>query len=234
MGKCVAVTGGNRGIGLAIASLMQQQGDNVAVTYRSNSPPDGFYGVACDVRDRASLEAAFRKIENRNGPIEVLVANAGSINDSIAIGMSDDQFTDVLATNLTGAFRAAQLVASSMATARSGRIIFLSSTSGVTGAPGQVNYAASKSGLIGLTRSLAHELGPRGVTVNAVVPGLIETDMISGISDRRRKTLLNRTPLGRVGRPNEVASAVAFLASDEASYITGALLPVSGGLGMGF
>ncbi|GAA3505062.1 3-oxoacyl-[acyl-carrier-protein] reductase [Streptomyces prasinosporus] len=233
MSRTVLITGGNRGIGLAVARAFSADGDKVAVTHRTGEPPEGLFAVRCDVTDRDSAERAVSEVEAQYGPVEVLVANAGITRDGLAPAMRDDDFEDVLQTNLVGAFRMARLVARSMIGARRGRIVFMSSVMGFLGSPGQTNYAASKAGLLGLTRSLAWELGSRGITVNMVTPGLIETDMIRDVTDKRRDQLLGQTPLRRTGTPEEVAEVVRFLASDGASYVTGAAVPVGGGLAMG-
>lgn len=231
--RSVFVTGGNRGIGLAIARAFAKQGDRVAVGHRGEEPPEGLFGVRCDVTDPPSLDDAFSRIQSQHGPVEVLVANAGIMRDMLTLCMSDSDFTELLDTNLVGAFRAAQRAIPGMLEARWGRLIFISSFSGTMGSAGQVNYAASKTGLLGLARSLARELGTRGITSNIVAPGFIDTDMVSTVRPKRRKEFIGMTALGRSGRPDEVASAVRFVADDEASYITGAVIPVSGGLGMG-
>ncbi|MEV6809037.1 3-oxoacyl-ACP reductase FabG [Streptomyces sp. NPDC017248] len=233
MSRTVLVTGGNRGIGLEIARVLASSGDKVAVTYRSGEPPAEFFGVRCDVTDREDSERALAEVAQQFGPVEVLVANAGITKDALAPMMSDDDFRGVLETNLVGAFRCARLVAPDMIRSRWGRIVFMSSVMGFLGSPGQVNYASSKAGLLGLTRSLAWELGSRNITVNMVTPGLIDTDMIKGVKEKRRDGLLAQTALRRVGTPTEVAEVVRFLASDAASYVTGASIPVGGGLAMG-
>ncbi|MET9446541.1 3-oxoacyl-ACP reductase FabG [Streptomyces cinerochromogenes] len=233
MSRTVLVTGGNRGIGLEIARVMANSGDKVAVTYRNGEPPAEFFGVRCDVTDRDDTERALAEVAQQFGPVQVLVANAGITKDALAPLMSEDAFRDVVETNLVAAFRFARLVAPEMVRARWGRIVFMSSVMGFLGSPGQANYASSKAGLLGLTRSLAWELGSRNITVNMVTPGLIETDMIKGVKEKRREGLLAQTALRRTGTPTEVAEVVRFLASDAASYVTGASVPVGGGLAMG-
>jgi 3-oxoacyl-[acyl-carrier protein] reductase len=227
------VTGGNRGIGLVIARTFAAQGDRVAVTHRGSGPPDGLFGVQCDVADAAAVDAAFGEVEARQGPVEVLVSNAGVTDDALLLRMKEEQFTRVLDTNLTGAYRVARRAAGKMLRARGGRMIFVSSVVALTGSAGQVNYAASKAGLIGLARSLARELGSRGITANVVTPGFVETDMTAEMPQERRKEILDGMPLHRYGIPEEIAGTVAFLASDAGAYITGAVIPVDGGLGMG-
>ncbi|HEX6327198.1 MAG TPA: beta-ketoacyl-ACP reductase [Jiangellaceae bacterium] len=233
MSRSVLVTGGNRGIGLAIARSFAATGDAVTITYRSGEPPDGLSGVRCDVTDAASVDAAFAEVEQRQGPVEVLVANAGITKDTLVLRMSEDEFTSVLDTNLSGTFRVVKRAARGMLRARSGRVILIGSVVGLLGSPGQVNYAASKAGLIGMARSLARELGSRGITTNVVAPGFVESDMTAELSDDRRAEILSGIPLGRYARADEVAAAVRWLASDEAAYVTGAVIPVDGGLGMG-
>jgi 3-oxoacyl-[acyl-carrier protein] reductase len=227
------VTGGNRGIGLAIARAFADAGDNVAITYRSGEPPAGFLAVKCDVTDQASVDAAFEEIEAAQGPVEVLVANAGITKDTLVLRMSDDDWDAVLDTNLTGSFRVARRAAKGMLRLRRGRIVFISSVVGLLGSAGQVNYAASKSGLVGMARSLARELGSRSITANVVAPGFIETDMTDELTDELKAKYKEQIPLGRMATADEVASSVVFLASDGAAYITGAVIPVDGGLGMG-
>jgi NAD(P)-dependent dehydrogenase (short-subunit alcohol dehydrogenase family) len=229
----VLVTGGNRGIGLAIARAFADLGDKVAVTHRGSGAPDGLFGVRCDVTDAAAVDAAFAEIEAQHGPVQVLVSNAGITDDALLLRMSEEQFTRVLDANLTGAYRVVRRAAGKMLRARQGRVIFISSVVAVTGSAGQVNYAASKAGLIGFARSLAHELGSRGITANVITPGFVETDMTAAIPAERRAEVLAQLPLNRFGAPAEIAAAVTFLASDAAAYITGAVLPVDGGLGMG-
>jgi 3-oxoacyl-(acyl-carrier-protein) reductase len=233
MSRSVLVTGGNRGIGLAIARAFVEQGDKVAVTHRSGSAPDGLLGVRCDVTDADDVEAAFAAVERDHGPVEVLVANAGITRDTLLLRMSEDDWEDVIRTNLTGAYRVARHAARGMLRLRRGRMIFISSVVGLSGSAGQVNYAASKAGLIGLARSIARELGSRQITANVVAPGFVETDMTAALPDERRAELLGQIPLGRYAAADEVAAVVTWLAGDDASYITGAVIPVDGGLGMG-
>jgi len=233
MARSVLVTGGNRGIGLAIATLFRDNGDDVAITYRSGEPPAGFTAVRCDVTDMSSVEAAFTDVEAAQGPVEILVANAGITRDTLLLRMTEDDFAAVLDTNLTGAFRVAKRASKTMLRARRGRIIFISSVTGLLGSAGQVNYAASKSGLVGLARSLARELGSRSITTNVVAPGFVETDMTDVLTDEQKSAIKTQVPLGRYASTAEVASAVTWLASDGASYVTGAVIPVDGGLGMG-
>ena len=231
--RSVLVTGGNRGIGLAIARTFAAQGDKVAVTHRGSGAPDGLFGVHCDVTDTAAVDAAFAEVEAHHGPVEVLVSNAGVTDDALLLRMSEEQFTEVLDANLTGAYRVSRRAAAKMLRARYGRMIFVSSVVALTGSAGQANYAASKAGLIGLARSLARELGSRGITANVVIPGFIETDMTARLPQERREEILAGVPLGRYGTVEEVAGMVAFLAGDAGAYVTGAVLPVDGGLGMG-
>jgi 3-oxoacyl-[acyl-carrier protein] reductase len=233
VGRSVLVTGGNRGIGLAIARAFVEAGDAVAVTSRSGEAPEGLFAVACEVTDSASVDAAFTAVEERNGPVEVLVANAGITKDTLLLRMSEDDWSSVLDTNLTGAFRVAKRASRSMLRARRGRLIFVSSVVGLLGSAGQANYAASKAGLVGLARSLARELGSRSITANVVAPGFVDTDMTAALGDERRAEIVGQVPLGRYASTAEVAGVVRFLASDEAAYITGAVIPVDGGLGMG-
>jgi 3-oxoacyl-[acyl-carrier protein] reductase len=233
VGRSVLVTGGNRGIGLAIARAFAEAGDTVTITHRSGEPPDGLAGVRCDVTDMASVEAAFAEVAERQGPVEVLIANAGVTRDTLLLRMSDDDFNAVVDTNLVGAFRVVRQAARGMLRARRGRIVLIGSVVGMLGSPGQVNYAATKAGLVGMARSLARELGSRGITVNVVAPGFVESDMTAELSDERRAEILGGIPLGRYASADEVAKVVRWVASDEAGYITGAVIPVDGGLGMG-
>jgi len=231
--RSVLVTGGNRGIGRAIATALSERGDRVAVTYRSGEPPDGVLAVKCDVTDSEQVDAAFSEVEREHGPVEVLVANAGITSDTLLLRMGEDDWDAVLDTNLTGSFRLLKRAARGMMRARWGRVVLMSSVVGMLGSPGQANYAASKSGLVGLARSVARELGSRGVTVNVVAPGFVETDMTAVLPDATQEQYRSQIPLGRFASAEEVAAVVGFLTSDEAAYITGALVPVDGGLGMG-
>ena len=233
MPRSVLVTGGNRGIGLAVARAFQANGDAVAVTHRGGTAPDDLLGVRCDVTSAEDVESAFATAEREHGPVEVLVANAGITRDTLLLRMSEDDWQDVIRTNLTGAYRVARQAARGMLRLRRGRMIFISSVVGMSGSAGQVNYAASKAGLIGLARSIARELGSRQITANVVAPGFVETDMTAALPEERRSDLLGQIPLGRYADPVEVAAVVTWLAGDAASYITGAVIPVDGGLGMG-
>jgi 3-oxoacyl-[acyl-carrier protein] reductase len=233
VGRSVLVTGGNRGIGHAIAQAFKDAGDDVAVTYRSGEPPDGMLGVKCDVTDAEQVDAAFSTIEAEHGPVEILVANAGINRDTLVLRMSDDDWDSVIETNLTGSFRVAKRAAKGMLRLRRGRIVFISSVVGLLGSAGQVNYAASKSGLVGMARSLARELGSRAITANVVAPGFVETDMTAELPEEKRQEYLAAIPLQRYARPDEVAGTAVWLASDAAGYVTGAVIPVDGGLGMG-
>ncbi len=233
MSRSVLVTGGSRGIGLAVARAFADVGDKVAVTYRTGEPPAGLFGVRADVTDPAAVDAAFEKVEAEQGPVEVLVANAGVTRDTLLLRMSEDDFAEVIQTNLAGAFRVAKRASRGMLRARRGRLIFVSSVVGLSGAAGQANYAASKAGLVGFARSVARELGSRGVTANVVAPGYVETAMTAALPAERTAEIVGQVPLGRIARPEEIAGVVRFLASDEAAYITGAVIPVDGGLGMG-
>ena len=231
--RVVLVTGGSKGIGHGIAAQFAHAGHRVAATYRSGEVPQGVLAVQCDVTDPEEVEAAFAQVESALGNIEVLVANAGITRDTLLMRMSDEVWDQVIATNLTGAFRVARRAARPMIRARFGRIVFISSVVGQMGSAGQVNYAASKSGLVGMARSLARELGSRGVTANVVAPGFIETDMTAELGEDLVKKYGEQIPLGRLGSVADIAGTVEFLASDAASYITGAVIPVDGGLGMG-
>ncbi|MFH8344321.1 3-oxoacyl-ACP reductase FabG [Streptomyces sp. NPDC018045] len=233
MSRSVFITGGNRGIGRAIAEAMAADGDKVAVTYRTGEPPAGVLGVPCDITDPEQVEAAFRHIEEAHGPVEVLVANAGITRDALLMRMSEDDFEDVVATNLTAAYRLAKRATRGMLRARKGRMVFVGSAVGLRGEAGQANYAAAKAGLVGLARSLARELGSRGITANVVAPGLTRTDMAAALPQERLDAMVEQIPLGRTARPEDIAAAVRWLAGDEASYITGAVIPVDGGAGMG-
>jgi 3-oxoacyl-[acyl-carrier protein] reductase len=233
VGRSVLVTGGNRGIGLAIARAFAENGDMVTITYRGAEPPDDLIGVRCDVTDQVSVDAAFDRVEERSGPVEILVANAGVTRDTLLLRMSEDDFSHVVDTNLTGAFRVVRRAARGMLRARKGRIVLIGSVVGLLGSPGQANYAATKAGLIGMARSLARELGSRGITVNVVAPGFVESDMTAELTEQRRAEILAGIPLARYATADEVARVVRWVASDEAAYITGAVIPVDGGLGMG-
>jgi 3-oxoacyl-[acyl-carrier protein] reductase len=232
-GRSVLVTGGNRGIGRAIAEAFIAQGDRVAVTTRNGGGPSGALDVRCDVTDATSVDAAFAAVEAAHGPVEILVANAGITKDTLVLRMSEDDWSDVIDTNLTGAFRVAKRAAKGMLRLRRGRLIFISSVVGLLGSAGQVNYAASKAGLVGMSRSLARELGSRSITANVVAPGFVETDMTDALSDEQKSAIRDQVPLGRYAAPEEIAAAVTWLASDGAAYVTGAVIPVDGGLGMG-
>jgi 3-oxoacyl-[acyl-carrier protein] reductase len=227
------VTGGNRGIGLAIARRLADAGDQVTITSRSGQEIPGLTVAQCDVRDAAQVDGAFKVAEAEHGPVEVAVANAGINRDQLLALMSEEEFADVVDTNLAGAYRVARRAVRGMIRLRRGRIIFISSVVALLGSGGQANYAAAKAGLVGMARSLARELGSRGITVNVVAPGFVDTDMTAALPEDRKKAILGSVPLGRLGSAGEVAAAVAFLAGQDASYITGAVVPVDGGLGMG-
>jgi 3-oxoacyl-[acyl-carrier protein] reductase len=231
--RTVLVTGGNRGIGRAIAEEFIAQGHRVAVTARSGDGPTGSLTVRADVTDAAALDAAFSEVEAQLGPVEVVVANAGITRDTLLMRMSDEDFTEVIDTNLSGAFRVVKRASKGMMKARFGRIILVSSVVGLLGSAGQINYSASKSGLIGLARSVTRELGTRGITANVVAPGFIETDMTAELSEELQQSYIKSIPAGRFASPAEVAKVIVWLASDDAGYISGAVIPVDGGLGMG-
>ena len=233
MGRSVLVTGGNRGIGLAIAQRMASDGDDVTVTSRSGDPVEGLAVVRCDVQDPASVDAAFSQVEKEQGPVEVVVANAGITHDGLLALMSEDDFTSVLDTNLTGAYRVTKRAVRGMIRARRGRLIYISSVVGLLGSGGQANYAASKAGLVGFARSTARELASRNITANVIAPGFVESDMTDALPEDRKKAILGQIPLARYASADEVAGVVSFLAGDDAAYVTGAVIPVDGGLGMG-
>ncbi len=238
MSRSVLVTGGNRGIGLAIARAFATQGDKVAITYRSGEPPAalselGCLAVKCDITDPEQVERAFKEVEQEHGAVEVLIANAGITRDQLLLRMTEEDFSAVLETNLTGTFRVVKRAARGMLRARRGRVVLISSVVGLLGAAGQANYAASKAGLVGFARSLARELASRGITVNVVAPGFVDTDMTRALNEQQREAIVGQVPMARYGQPEEVATTVRFLSGDDASYITGAVIPVDGGLGMG-
>ena len=232
-GRVVLITGGSRGIGLATAQRFRALGDRVAITYNSSPPPEGFFAVKCDVTSSADVDDAFKAVEQHFGPVEILVSNAGMTKDMLLLRMSEDDFTEVIDANLTAAYRVAKRAAQGMLKARKGRIIFVSSVVGLLGSAGQANYSASKSGLVGLARSIARELGSRSITANVVAPGPVATDMLAALSEDRREALTAAVPLGRLASPDEIAGTIAFLASADAAFVTGAIIPVDGGLGMG-
>ncbi|SDE15814.1 3-oxoacyl-ACP reductase family protein [Streptomyces prasinopilosus] len=233
MNRVALVTGGNRGIGLAVARQLAKDGLRVAVTYRSDPPPDDFLAVRCDVRDSASIDRAVAEVREELGPVDVLVANAGITRDRPFLVMTEEEFAEVVDTNLMGAYRVARRVVRDMMRRRTGRIVMISSVAGLVGAAGQANYASSKAGLVGLARSLALELSGRGVTVNVVAPGWIDTDMTSALPEKVTAAIRTQVPLQRQGTAEEVAEVVAFLAGEGAGYVTGAVLPVDGGLSLG-
>jgi 3-oxoacyl-[acyl-carrier protein] reductase len=232
-GRSVLVTGGNRGIGRAIAEAFVAQGDQVAVTTRNGGAPDGTLDVRCDITDPEQVEAAFTQVEAAHGPVEVLVANAGITQDTLLLRMSEEDWASVIDTNLTGSYRLAKRAAKGMLRLRRGRIVFVSSVVGLLGSAGQVNYAASKAGLVGMARSIARELGSRSITANVVAPGFVETDMTEVLTDEQKAAIKAQVPLQRYATTQEVAAAVTWLAGDGAAYVTGAVIPVDGGLGMG-
>ena len=227
------MTGGNRGIGLAVARAFAANGDRVAITHRGSEPPEGLFGVRCDVTSVDEVDAAFAAVEAELGPVEVLVSNAGMTDDTLLLRMSEESFQRVVDTNLTGAYRVAKRAAQGMLKARRGRMIFVSSVVALVGSPGQANYAASKAGLIGLARSIARELGSRSITANVIAPGFIDTDMTAELGEARKAEILGTVPLKRYGTAEEIAGAALYLASDAAAYVSGVVLPVDGGLGMG-
>lgn len=232
-GRSVLVTGGNRGIGLAIARAFEANGDRVAITYRSGDAPEGLLGVKADVTSEEQIDAAFSEVERAHGSVEVLVANAGITRDTLLLRMTESDFTDVVDTNLTGAFRVVRRASRGMIRLRRGRVVLISSVVGLYGAPGQINYSASKAGLVGIARSLTRELGSRGITANVVAPGFINTDMTAALPEETQKNYRSTIPAGRFAEADEVANVVRWIASDEAAYISGAVIPVDGGLGMG-
>ena len=233
MSRVVLITGGSRGIGLACAKRFAELGDRVAITYNSSPPPPEFFGVKCDVTNSEEVDAAFTAVEEHFGPVEILVSNAGVTKDTLLLRMSEADFTAVIDANLTAAFRVVKRATPKMLKARSGRIILMSSVVGLLGSAGQANYAASKAGLVGFARSLARELGSRSITVNVVAPGPVSTDMTAALGEDRLKELTDAVPLNRMASPEEIAGVVAFLAGSDGGYITGAVIPVDGGLGMG-
>ena len=233
MSPLALVTGGNRGIGLAIAAALETSGFDVVITYRSGDAPAGFKSVKMDVTSEESVDAAFTSIEEQWGIPEIIVANAGITKDTLVLRMSDDDFTSVIETNLTGAFRVAKRATKGLLKLKRGRLIFIGSVVGGVGAAGQVNYSASKAGLVGMARSFARELGSRSVTANVIAPGFVETDMTAELDEKRRGEISTQVPLGRFCSAEEIADVVSFIASPKASYITGAIIPVDGGLGMG-
>jgi len=233
MSRVVLITGGSKGIGLACAQHFAKLGDKVAITYNSTKPTGDFFAVKCDVTSQEQVDAAFAEVEAKLGTVQILVSNAGITKDLLLLRMNEVDFASVVDANLTGAFRVCKRATQSMLRARSGRIILMSSVVGLLGSAGQANYAASKAGLIGFARSLARELGSRTITVNVVAPGPVETDMTNALTQEQRDNMLGAVPLGRMATPQEIAGVVAFLASQDAAYITGAVIPVDGGLGMG-
>ena len=233
MSRVVLITGGSRGIGLACAQHFQSLGDKVAITYNSTKPTNDFFSIKCDVTSQVEVDAAFAAVEEKFGAVQVLVSNAGVTKDLLLLRMNENDFTSVIDANLSGAYRVCKRATQGMLRAKSGRIILMSSVVALLGSAGQANYAASKAGLVGLARSLARELGSRSITVNVVAPGPVETDMTAALTDEQRARMIDAVPLGRIATTQEIAAAVAFLASQDAAYITGAVIPVDGGLGMG-
>lgn len=231
--RTILVTGGNRGIGLAIARAFTAQGDHVAVTSRSGQAPEGLFAVQADVTDSESVDAAFTRVEEEFGPVEVLVANAGINQDQLLLRMSEEDFSSVIDTNLTGAFRVLKRASKGMIRLKRGRVILISSVVGLYGSPGQINYASSKAGLVGMARSLTRELGSRNITANVVAPGYIDTEMTQDLDPELQQQYKKAIPAGRFAAPEEVADVVQWLSTDAASYISGAVIPVDGGLGMG-
>ena len=231
--RVVLVTGGSKGIGCAMAETFRDAGYRVAATYRSGEVPDGVLGVQCDITSQSSVDETFEQVERELGPVEVLIANAGITKDTLLMRMSDDDWQQVLDTNLTGTFRVVRRASRPMMRARFGRMILISSVVGLMGHPGQVNYASSKAALIGMARSVTRELGARGVTCNVIAPGFIDTDMTKALDPDVIKDYEQRIPAGRLGSVDDVAAAALFLAGDAAGYTTGAVIPVDGGLGMG-
>jgi 3-oxoacyl-[acyl-carrier protein] reductase len=233
VGRVALVTGGNRGIGLGIARALAAAGFRVVVTTRSGDAPDGLQAVRCDVTDPASVDAAFTEVEKTVGPVEIVIANAGITDDTLLLRMTEEQFTRVIDANLTGAFRVVRRAASGMLRKRFGRIVFISSVVGLSGGAGQVNYSSSKAAMVGMARSIARELGSRNITANVIAPGFIDTDMTRELSDARRQEILKTVPLGRYGSVEDIAAATVYLVSEAGGYVSGAVIPVDGGLGMG-
>ena len=231
--RVVLITGGSKGIGLACAKHFANLGDKVAITYNRTKPSGDFFAIKCDVTSHVEVDAAFAAVEEKFGAVQVLVSNAGITKDLLLLRMNETDFTSVIDANLSGAYRVCKRATQGMLRAKSGRIILMSSVVGLLGSAGQVNYAASKAGLVGLARSLARELGSRSITVNVVAPGPVETDMTAALTSEQRTKMIDAVPLGRIATPQEIAAVVAFLASQDAGYITGAVIPVDGGLGMG-
>ena len=231
--RTVLITGGNRGIGYAIAERMLADGHRVAVTSRSGEGPEGSLTVRAEMTDAASIDAAFSEVEAQLGPVEVVVANAGITKDTLLLRMTEEEFTSVIDTNLTGTFRVVKRAAKGLLKGRFGRVILISSVVGLYGGPGQINYSSSKAGLVGFARSLTRELGSRGITANVIAPGFVETDMTAALPEAQQQQYLGSIPAGRFGQVAEIAGAASFLAGDDAAYISGAVIPVDGGLGMG-